>query len=144
MTTNNKPGALFWIIGVVGLLWNAWGAYEYIMQAYNNEAHLAQYTAEQVAFIESAPAWTTAAFAIAVFAGVLGCLAMLIKKKWAVILLLLSLLAVLVRMVWFFFMSNGVEVWGTGMGIGMSAVVILIAIILYLYAKKAAAKGILS
>ena len=144
MTTNNKPGALFWIIGIIGLLWNAWGAWAYIAEAFEMESYMSQHTAEQLAFMAETPAWATAAFAIAVFAGVLGCLLMLMKKKWAVGILLLSLLAVLVRMIWFFFMSDGVEVFGAGLGYGMNAAVIIIAIVLYVFNKKMAAKGVLN
>ena len=37
MTNTKKPGILFWIIGIVALLWNAWGCVMYIAQAYDME-----------------------------------------------------------------------------------------------------------
>ena len=120
------------------------GALAYVGQAYRFESMMAAYSPQEIAFLDSTPAWSTAAFAIAVFAGVLGCLFMLMKKKWAVGLLMLSLLAVLVRMIWYFFMSDGVEVHGAAAGYGMSLTVIVIAIILYMFSKKSAAKGWLS
>ena len=45
MTTNsNKPGALFWVIGVIALIWNLMGVSAYLMQAYQTESYKAMYT----------------------------------------------------------------------------------------------------
>ncbi len=39
--STNKPTVLFWIIGVVALIWNAMGVNAYIQQAYNTESYQA-------------------------------------------------------------------------------------------------------
>ena len=70
--TTNKPTIWFWIISAIALLWNAMGAYMYLIQAYNTESFQAMYTTEQLEMINNAPSWATAAFAVAVFGGVLG------------------------------------------------------------------------
>ena len=48
------------------------------------------------------PAWVTGAFAIAVFGGALGCVGLLMLKRWSTWLLLISLLAVLAQDLWAF------------------------------------------
>jgi hypothetical protein len=53
------------------------------------------------------PAWVTAAFAISVFAAVIGCVGLLLLMRWAKLLLLLSLVAVLAQDVWAFGMRAG-------------------------------------
>ena len=53
------------------------------------------------------PAWVTGAFAIAVFGGALGCLALLMLKRWSTWLLLISLLAVLAQDLWAYVLRTG-------------------------------------
>ena len=79
--STTKPPVWFWIISVVALLWNGMGVNAYLQQAYMTEGFKAQYNAEQLEAIANTPAWVTAAFAIAVFAGFLGCVGLLLRKK---------------------------------------------------------------
>lgn len=139
--TTSKPNIAFWIIGVVALLWNAMGVKSYLDQAYRTEAYLSAYTEEQLALVDAGPSWITAVFAIAVFGGLLGSLLLLLRKKWAVGLFGLSLLAVLVQMGYSWFATDSIEVFGTVMGIVMPLVVIVVAIFLYFYSKGASQKG---
>ncbi|MBV1922925.1 MAG: hypothetical protein KUG68_02735 [Flavobacteriaceae bacterium] len=140
MTTTNKPKVAFWIIAIIALIWNAMGVMAYIGQAYMTDDAKALLPEAQRELYENVPAWATAAFAIAVFGGLLGSLALIIKKKWAIPLFLLSLLGVLVQMVYNFFLSNNMDVYGPG-GYIMPIMVIIIAIFLYMYSKKAKTNG---
>ena len=82
-TDSNKPNGLFWAIGVIAIIWNAMGVMAYLAQAYKTESFEAMYTPEQLDIINNMPAWATAAFATAVFGGVLGSLLLLLKKRLA-------------------------------------------------------------
>ncbi len=64
-----KPPIWFWIVSVIALLWNGSGVYMYLIQAYDTESFRVMYTAEQLEMAHNTPSWVTAAFAIAVFAG---------------------------------------------------------------------------
>ena len=97
MTTTNKPNIGFWVISAVGLLWNLMGVNAYIQQAYNTESFREMYTPEKLAIIDATPTWSTAAFAIAVFAAAIGCIALLLRKKIAYSLFIISFLAVIVQ-----------------------------------------------
>ncbi|RLD24771.1 MAG: hypothetical protein DRI70_07910 [Bacteroidetes bacterium] len=141
MTTNNKPNIWYWIITVVALIWNAMGVMRYLMQAYDTEGFRAKFNADQLALLDSTPAWGTGVFAVAVFGGLLGCLFLLLRKKFAVILLGLSLLAVLVQMIYGWFATDMIEVFGKVDGIVIPLIVIVVAIFLYFYSKGAALKG---
>ena len=141
MNTNNKPNIWFWIIAVVALIWNAMGVMRYLMQAYNTESFRAEFTEAQLVAFDGNPAWLTGVFAIAVFSGLLGCIAMLIRKKLAVLLFGLSLLTVLVQMIYLWLATDSIEVFGKVHGIVMPLIVIVIAIFLYFYNKGAAQKG---
>lgn len=141
MTTNNKPNRWFWIIAVVAFIWNAMGVMRYLMQAYDTESFRDQFNSEQLALIDSTPAWGTGVFAVAVFGGLLGCILLLLRKKIAVILLGLSLLAVLVQMIYAWLATDSIEIFGKVDGIVMPMIVIVIAIFLYFYSKGATLKG---
>ena len=136
----SKPNVWFWVIGVVGLIWNGLGSMNYIMHTTNSEALQENYTADQLAFVEASPAWVTGAFALAVWGGLLGCLLLLLRKKWAVPVLLISLIGILGQAVYNFFLSNASEVFGSDMYV-MPVLVILIGIGLYFYSRSSAGKG---
>ncbi len=80
--SSTKPPIWFWVISVIALLWNLMGVNAYLQQAYQTESFQAMYdTPELLELVNSTPAWATAAFAIAVFAGALGCIVFTLKKK---------------------------------------------------------------
>ena len=95
MTTTNKPTIGFWMIAVIAFIWNLMGAYMYIIQKYKTEAFESQYTSMQLDMIYSMPAWATAAFAIAVFGGVLGSVTLLMRRKIATSIYFLSLIGII-------------------------------------------------
>ena len=139
----SKPNIWFWVIGVVGLIWNGLGSMNYIMHTTNSEALKESYTPEQLAFVDASPAWVTGAFALAVWGGLLGCLLLLLRKKWAVPVLLVSLIGILGQAVYNFFLSNASEVFGSDMYV-MPVLVILIGFGLYFYSRSSAKKGWIS
>ncbi len=142
MTTNstNKPPIWFWIVSLAALLWNSAGAYMYLQQAYNTEVHQAMYTPEQLEMVNNMPSWATAAFAIAVFGGVLGCIGLLLRKKWAKSIFILSLLGIVVQMIYNIFISGALEVYGPG-AVAMPIMTLVIGFLLIWFSKKGIAKG---
>jgi len=143
MTTNvtTKPPAWFWIVSVVALLWNLMGAMAYLAQAFITDEAKAMLPSDQLELMENTPAWATAAFAIAVWAGVLGCIGLLLRKKWARTILVLSLLGIIVQMAYAFFMTNATEVYGAAQGVVMPLLLIAIGIGLVVFAKSSQKKG---
>ncbi len=135
--TTNKPAVWFWIVSVIGLIWNAMGVNAYLQQAYNTDSYREMYTAEQLEIVANQPTWLTAAFAIAVFAGALGCLLLLFRKVLAHTLLVLSLLAVIVQM-------GYVLVQGQASSIGMTIMIIVFSILLVVFSRHSKAKGWIS
>lgn len=137
MTTNNvKPPVWFWIVSALALLWNFAGAGAYLQHAYMTIEDLSELPQAERLLYESQPSWVTAAFAIAVWGGTLGCIALLLRKKWAKPVLLISLIGVLAQMAHSFFISNSFEVYGPG-GMIMPIMVIIISIFLVFFARKA-------
>lgn len=141
--TNNNVNSLFWIIGIVALLWNLMGLGAFFMSLSMSEESLALLSEAQRAEYEATPMWVTVAFGVATIAGTLGCIALLMKKKWAVLIFLISLMAVIVQFAFGVIGSNAVKEGGATALI-MPIVVILIAGGLWYYARNCEAKGWLS
>ena len=141
--SKNKPTTIFWAIGIIGLIWNLMGVYAYLQQAYMTAEDLAALPQDQQQLYENVPAWVTAVFALAVFGGALGCILLLLRKKLAVFLLLISFVSILAQMSYNLFMSKALEVYGPG-GMIMPIMVVLIAAFLVWYAKKVNDQGLLS
>ena len=94
MRSTVKVPVWFWISAVLGLLWNAFGVYQYLGTTGATAESLAAMgmTPEQIALQTSLPAWMIGAFAIAVFGGLAGCILLLLRKAWATPVFALSLL----------------------------------------------------
>lgn len=144
MTNKTKPATWYWVVSVLALIWNLMGVLAYLGQAFITEEMKAEYTAEQLTLLEGRPAWVTAAFAIAVWGGLLGCIALLIRKRWARPLLLVSLLGIVAQTGYNLFATNAAEIFGTLQGLVMPLIVVIIGILLVLIAKIADRKQWLS
>jgi uncharacterized membrane protein len=129
----------FMIVSAILLIWNLLGVMAYVMQVTMSPETLAALPEAQRQLYETTPAWATAAFAIAVNGGALGCALLLLKRNLAGLFLQLSLAGVVVQMFHAFFMSKSFEVFGPG-GLIMPIMVIVIAICLVILAAKAKAK----
>jgi len=138
--SEKKTPKWFMVVVVVLLLWNLLGVMAYIMQVTMSPEVLATLPDAQRQIYESTPAWATAAFAIAVNCGVLGCVLLLLKRNLAGPFLQLSLAGVLVQMYHAFFLSNFFEVFGPG-GLVMPVLVVVIAIFLVVLAARARANN---
>jgi len=141
--SSNKPEISFWIIGIIALIWNILGVVAYLMQAYMTEEELLALPLEEQALYSDIPAWVTAAFALAVFGGLLGCLLLLLRKKLATFVFIISLIGIIVQMIYNVFMSKAAEVYGPGNMI-MPLMVIVIGTFLIWYSKRMQVQGVLS
>ena len=137
---NGKPSTNFWIIGGAALVWNLIGLVFYIGEVTMTPEALAALTEAQQEFFTSTPTWATAAFAIAVNAGVFGSLFLLLRKTWAVPTLVISLLAVVVQYVDAFVLRDAYGVVGVSSLI-IPSMVSVIGIALLLYARATKERG---
>ena len=133
----------FRLLAVLGLAWNAFGVYMYLQSVGMFGDPLAVLDAPHRELAQSAPNWVTGAFAVAVFAGLVGTLLLVMLKRLAKPLLVLSLLAVLVQCAWIVGMSNARAVEGN-MAFVMPGVVTLVALLLVWLAMVGDRKGWLS
>ena len=132
-----------WVIGIVGTLWSAMGAMDYVMTQTRNEDYMSNFTPAQLEFFYGFPAWVEASWAIAVWGGVIGCILLLLRKEMAVWVLLASFVCMVLTTIHNFVLSNGLEVIGDTFSLVFSAIIFLVALGLYLYSKAMSSKGVL-
>ena len=84
----------FWIAVGLALLFEAAGCVMYLSQMNVDHATL---PLDQRAMWEATPMWVIAAYAVAVWVGLVGALLLLLRRRLAVPVLLLSLIAVVVQ-----------------------------------------------
>ena len=140
---NSRPSISFWLVGGAALVWNLIGLMFYYMQVTMTPEALEGFTEPQQAFFSTTPAWATSAYAIAVTAGVLGSLLLLLRQGWAVLLFILSLIGIIVQDFHAFVLSSGLDVFGS-QAIVLPTLVIVIAVALVWYSRDAKANGWLS
>lgn len=143
MTTTSKPNALFWVIAIVlGLLWNLMGVGAYLLDKMGSPELLGEmYTPEQMDYINAMPMWATALYAIAVWGGFVAAICMLLRKKLATLLFLISTLAVVVSTIYGLAATNHLEVFGPTESIYFPILIIVIGFFLYFYCKRCVQKG---
>lgn len=143
MTTEQvKPATSFWVVAIIALIWNGMGVAAYLGQVTMGDDALNALPEEQRNLITSTPAWATGAFALAVWGGLLGSLLLLIRKKLATTVLIVSFAGIVVQMCHAFFMTNSIEVYGPG-GLIMPVMVLAFGAYLIYFSRNAAANGVL-
>lgn len=126
MSVRPRPGAGFWVISVLLLLWNGIGAWTYLMAA-------------DAEILEATPIFVTALYGIAVWAGVGAALLLLLRSRFAAPLFLLSVIAAAIRTVHMIAegnLQNGAD-WV------VAALIVGIGIFATWYAARAGRRGLL-
>ncbi len=142
-TTPGRPWHL-WLIGIVGSLWSAIGVLSFMLTQLNVEAVMSRFPPQQREYFESFPLWAVVFWGIGVFAGVIGCLLLLRKKRLAVPVLLASVIGAIVSNLGGLFLLGGMEVMGGTSALGFTVFPIIFAAFLAYYARAMSKQGVLS
>lgn len=143
MTDTATPKHL-WIIGILALLWNAMGAFDYLMTQTENEGYMGNFTPEQLEFFYGFPSWLVAFWALAVWGGVLGAVLLLMRKKLAAPVFLISFLCMTLTAIRNYGFADGMEAMGGGAAMAMSILIFIFALLLWVYARAMANRGVLT
>jgi hypothetical protein len=141
--TTRKTPVHLWIVGILAVLWNAVGAYDYIATQYKIESYMSQFTPEQLEYFYNFPVWVDAAWAIAIWASVLGSLALLMRKPLAVWLFGVAILGLATSSVYNFVLSDGKAIMGEE-AVTFTIVIWLIAFFLYFYSSAMIKRRVLT
>lgn len=130
----------FKVVAFIAILWNLIGCLAFVSDIRLTPEDLANLPEAQQALYNARPGWAVAGTAVAVVGGLLGSIALLFGKKWAVPMLIASLLGILVQDVAMFVLADGATLAGP-MAVVMQAIVLVIAIGLILLGRMAMARG---
>jgi hypothetical protein len=149
MTASPPPEAArvpahLWIVGVLSLLWNAIGAFDYLMTKLQADWYMSRFTPEQLEYFYSFPAWAVAAWAVGVWCAFAGSAALLARSRFAVYLFALSLVGLALTTVYTNVLTDGTAAMGGGVGyIIFSALIWVILIALLIYSRAMTRRGVL-
>jgi hypothetical protein len=130
-------------VAVVALIWNLLGCLAYLSDVTLTPEDVAKMSAAQQALYASRPAWAVAATAVAVWGGALGCVGLILRKRWSTLLLLASLAGVVVQDIALFGLSEAASLAGPTV-IALQGLVLVIAVGLVALARRAERQGWLS
>ena len=136
----NKPATWFWIVSVISLIWNLMGVMAFVMQVTMTEEALQAMSEGERSLYTSLPAWTIVCFAIAVFGDTLASILLLLRKKLATMVFIVSFFFTLTQMIYNIFISDLVAVRGASAAV-FPVVIIIAGILLIWFSRVSATKG---
>lgn len=127
---------------ILFLLWGLMGIGAFLAQYTADLAPLAKSDPYQARIWSNMPLWAWLAYAIAVACGLGAAICLLLRRKLAVVLALLSLVAVLIQFAYTFFLTDVLAVRGPGAA-AFPLLIILLAIAQLWLARSWSKRGVL-
>ena len=143
MNTHIKIPIWFWVVGLLAITWNALGVMAYLNEAYMSPEQFAKLPIEIQELYSKRPTWVVAAFATAVFAGLLGSFLLILRKTFATHFFVLSFIAVSLQHSYSFFIAKA-HTTVTTFNVVMAGVVFAIALALMFFSQSRKKVGWLS
>jgi hypothetical protein len=90
-----------WLVGVLSLLWNGFGGYDFIMTNTQGEAYMraSGMTQPMIDYFLAMPTWMYVPWTLGVWGAIAGSVLLLLRMKWAVHAFALSLFGAVVSLV---------------------------------------------
>ena len=132
----NKRPLWFMAVAVVALLWNLVGLFAVVADLRLSASDIAALPQTQQAMYAARPAWSVVGSVIAVGGGSLGCLGLLVRKRWALWALYASIVGIVLQDVGIFLVAGAAS--GPSMvPLVLQSMVLLIALALLALAREA-------
>jgi hypothetical protein len=133
-----------WLVGLVALLFNSIGVFDFVMSMAQGARYQASVgmTADQIAHYQQMPGWMTAVWAVGVFAAILASILLLLRRKQALPVFILSLTAFVVSLLYTYVLTNGGAVMGPQMAITSAVIAGLLAFLSW-YSRLMTLRGVL-
>lgn len=146
MSKSSVP-VIFWIITAIAILWNLMGILNFLGTLYLTPEMLDMLEAEtpgKKALHESSPSWLNIVFGIATIGGLIAAIFLLLRKKLAFPLFLISFVAVVIQMGYSMLATDAIEVMGMNEAVLLPLFVICISAFLVYYSRKSIANNWIS
>ena len=142
---DSKPGTAYYVIAGIFLTWNLIGVALYYqhMSATPDVMLDAGYTAAQIDWIQATPVWANVAYTLGVFGGLLASLLLLMRKKLAILLFMVSLVGIILQDIESFILRSPGDIWGQ-IAYFIPTFVLIAALVEIWFARRCDGKGWLS
>lgn len=135
----------FWVVAGLSLLWNLFGAYDYLMTRTRNEAYLSAMGDPKavLAWIDSFPLWLQVCWGAGVWGAVAGSLLLLARSRFAVNAFLLSLVGAVGSLAFQATASDIPAAFDSSARLALPLMIIAVAAFLWQFSCRERAKGML-
>ncbi|SEJ94470.1 hypothetical protein SAMN05518849_1209 [Sphingobium sp. AP50] len=133
----------FILIAIAFLLWNLMGVASFVMQYLMDLNALEKSDPGGAKIFAAMPAWLWLDYAVAVLAGTGGAITLLLRRRVAVPLFLLSLIAVVVQFGYVFIATDIIAIKGVVVAMAFPILIFVIAILQWRYATAQVAKRVI-
>ena len=145
-TAEGRTPTHLWIIGILALLWNGFGSYDYLMTRMRNTDYLKSMMpdvdpAAMLAYVDGFPLWASIGWGLGVWLGLAGSVLLLLRSRHAVLAFGLSFLGSVLGLG--YQLGNPMPGVTGFMATGLPIIIIVIALGLFLYARGIGKRGIL-
>lgn len=135
-----KVPTWYWVVAIIFLLWNLMGIGSFFAHAFISEETLSAMPVAEQELIKGYPIWTYIVFAIAVFGGTIGSIGLIMRKKWAKMAFIISLVGIIPQMTYGIFFTDTIEVYGAAAMV-MPVMIVVVGIFLVWYAGSISKRG---
>jgi hypothetical protein len=147
-TAQGRTPVHLWIVGILALIWNGIGCYDYVMTRMRDTHYLESMMPgtdpnEVLAYIDSFPVWAQSGWAFGVWGGLIGAILLLMRSRYAVWAFVLSLDGAVLGLGYQIANPGGPAAMHEGAGAAMPYIIIAIAAFLAWYSWNAQKKGVL-
>lgn len=133
-----------WVVAVIAVLFNSIGVFDFVMSRIQGPAYLASagLTPEQIAHYQQMPGWAIAVWAVGVFAAFAASILLLLRRRSAFLVFVISLAAFLINLLYTYVLTNGGVIMGQQMAITSAVIAVLLAFFAW-YARWMGKRGVL-
>jgi hypothetical protein len=143
-----RTPAHLWIVGILALLWNCFGAYDYVMSNMRNIDYIRNAMAgvdpnAALAWMDAFPVYAKIGWALGVWGGLLGAILLLIRSRFAVWAFAASIVGVVLSIGYQLAAAPALPGADSPMAKVVPALVCLIALFLLWYSWRMESRGVL-
>ena len=146
---NKKTPRHLWVVGAVSLLWNGFGAYDYLMSKAADRDYLASMMEpsgvavdDAIAYIDAMPLWADIAWGLGVWGAVAGSVLLLLRSRFALYGFAASLVGLVLGTV--HQVTNPIPgMTDTTTPVVFTVVIFVITLALLYYTRRQTANGVL-
>lgn len=126
----------FWIVAGLGLLWNCFGAYLYMLARFDPATALAGVDPTMRDYVANQPIWANIGYGLGIWGSFFGSVAMLLRSRHAVLLFMVSLIGAAV--------SHLGQALAGVIPIPLAATIMVVIAFLWWFSRRAQAQGVIN